>query len=242
MSTLVVGANGATGRLLVDQLLHRGEKVKAVVRSPDRLPAMLQERELLSVIYGGILDFRPQELAEHLRGCTAVASCLGHPVTWKGIFGPPRRLVTDAVRRLCDGIRTNDTSEVTKFVLMNTAGNRNRDLNEPVTVGHSGVIWLLRRLVPPHADNEQAADYLRTQVGQENPSIEWTVVRPDSLLDAEDADGYEVYPSPTRSAIFNPGKTSRTHVAHFMADLITREDVWSRWKGQMPVLYSRSVS
>ena len=38
MTVLVVGASGATGRLLVKQLLDRGLKVKAIVRAPDKLP------------------------------------------------------------------------------------------------------------------------------------------------------------------------------------------------------------
>ena len=33
MTTLVVGASGATGRLLVEQLLNRGEVVKIIVPS-----------------------------------------------------------------------------------------------------------------------------------------------------------------------------------------------------------------
>lgn len=39
-------------------------------------------------------------------------------------------------------------------------------------------------------------------------------------------------------AIFAPGQTSRINVGHFMADLITRDDTWARWKGQMPVIYN----
>ncbi|MFN8449461.1 MAG: NAD(P)H-binding protein [Anaerolineae bacterium] len=38
MTTLVVGASGATGRLLVRHLLNRGVNVRAVVRTPDKLP------------------------------------------------------------------------------------------------------------------------------------------------------------------------------------------------------------
>jgi hypothetical protein len=43
-----------------------------------------------------------------------------------------------------------------------------------------------------------------------------------------------------RSALFDPGVTSRINVAHFMADLITDEDEWKKWKGQMPVIYNRA--
>jgi hypothetical protein len=101
---------------------------------------------------------------------------------------------------------------------------------------------LIRLLVPPHADNEQAADYLRTEIGDHDPAIEWVAVRPDTLTDETAVTDYDVHPSPVRSAIFNPGKTSRINVAHFMADLITGDATWERWKGQMPVLYNRVSS
>jgi hypothetical protein len=100
------------------------------------------------------------------------------------------------------------------------------------------VLALLRFCIPPHADNELAAEYLRTSVGQRDATIEWTVVRPDTLVDEPAVTEYEVHLSPTRSAIFNAGKTSRANVAQFMAELMTDEVVWNRWKGQMPVIYN----
>jgi nucleoside-diphosphate-sugar epimerase len=240
MTTLVAGASGATGRLLVEQLLDRGEKVRAIVRSPDRLPETLRNREHVSVIQAAILDLSDSQIAQHLNGCRAVASCLGHNLSLKGVYGHPRRLVTDATRRLCSAVKSNKPEQSTKFVLMNTAGNSNRDLYEPVSFGQRCVIGLLRLLLPPHVDNEKAADYLRMDIGQNDREIEWTVVRPDTLIDEDEATEYELHPSPTRSAIFNPGKTSRVNVAHFMAELITDDAIWNRWKGQMPVIYNKA--
>ncbi len=234
MTILVVGASGATGRLLVEQLLGRGHDVKLMVRSPDKLPEALKHYDRLAVIRASVLDLSDAEMARHVNGCDAVASCLGHNVSWKGVFGPPRRLVTDATRRLCNAIKANKSEKPTKFVLMNTAGNSNRDLHEPVSFGQACVIGLLRLLLPPHVDNEKAADYLRTRIGRSDDAIEWAAVRPDTLVNEDEVTEYEVYPSPTRSALFNPGRTSRINVAHFMADLIMDEDTWSRWKGQMP--------
>ncbi len=104
------------------------------------------------------------------------------------------------------------------------------------------VIGLLRLLTPPHVDNEEAADYLRTRIGQTDEAIEWAAVRPDGLTNEEDVSEYEVHASPTRSAIFNPGLTSRVNVAHFMARLITQEDTWKVWRGQMPVIYNKGPS
>lgn len=239
MTSLVVGATGATGRLLVEQLLARGHYVRAVVRSPDRLPESLRDDPRVAIIHASVLDLGDADLAHHVDGCAAVASCLGHTMTLKGVFGPPRRLVTDAVRRLCAVIRSANPPAPVKFVLMNTVGNRNRDLREPVSLAQLGVIGLLRLLVPPHADNEQAADYLRTVIGQHDRAIEWAAVRPDALIDTDHVTPYDVHPSPTRSPIFNPGKTSRINVAHFMAELIANDETWARWRGKMPVVYNR---
>lgn len=237
MNILVVGASGATGRLLVEDLLKRGEKVTAIVRSTEKLSTLIDDKNL-TVIQASVLELSDEELAKHVQGCDAIASCLGHNLTFKGMYGQPRRLVTEATRRLCAAISANKPQKPVKFVLMNTTGNRNRDLNEPIPVAQKMVIALLRLLLPPHVDNEQAADYLRTQIGQNNKKIEWTAVRPDSLIDEERVSPYEVHPSPIRSALFNPGKVSRINVARFMAELITDHNIWNQWKGQMPVIYS----
>jgi hypothetical protein len=123
---------------------------------------------------------------------------------------------------------------------MNTTGNRNRDVNEPISFAQKLVIGLLRLLLPPHVDNEKAADYLRTQIGQNNKLIDWVAVRPDGLINDDKVSDYEIYPSPIRSAIFNSGKTSRINVGHFMTDLLSNNNLWNTWKGQMPVIYNKS--
>ena len=242
MTTLVIGASGATGRLLVEELLKSGQTVKIVVRSLESLPETLKNHENLSVIQASILDIGDAEMARHVQGCNTVASCLGHNLTFKGMFGRPRRLVTDATRRLCEAIRANDSGEPVKFVLMNTTGNSNRDLNERISFGQKCVIGLLRLLLPPHVDNEKAADYLRTNVGQNNPVIEWAAVRPDGLIDEAEVTRYEIHKSPTRSAIFDAGSTSRINVADFMARLIDDDTLWQMWKGKMPVIYNQASS
>ena len=241
-TTLVVGASGATGRLLVEQLLHRGIKVRIIVRSPGILPELIKSHDNLSVIRASVLNLSDTEMTQHVSGCHALASCLGHNLSFKGMFGPPRRLVTGATRRLCNAIRANEPKEPVKFVLMNTTGNRNRDLHEPISFGQKCVIGLIRLLLPPHADNENAADFLRTQVGQNDGAIEWAVVRPDGLTDEKEITEYEVHPSPTRSAIFDAGSTSRINVGCFMADLIADDDTWNQWKGKMPVIYNKASS
>ena len=240
MNVLVVGATGATGRLLVRELLGRGQNVRVIVRAPDRLPADVRKHSRLSVVHSSVLDLSDAEMVRHVDGCNAVASCLGHNLTLKGLFGPPRRLVTDATRRLCEAVRGNRAERPVRLVLMSTTANSNPDLDESVSFGQKCVIGLLRVLLPPQADNEKAADYLRTGIGRENSVIEWVAVRPDTLTSEDSVTEYELHPSPTRSAVFNPGTTSRINVAHFMAEVITDDSTWNRWKGQMPVIYNKA--
>jgi nucleoside-diphosphate-sugar epimerase len=224
----------------VEQLLNRGHIVKVVVRSPDRLPAILKNRAHLTVIHADVLDLSAADMARHVDGCDAVASCLGHNISLKGIFGHPRRLVVDATRRLCDAINSDESRRPARFVLMNTTANRNRDLPETRSIVERGVFCLIRLLLPPQLDNEMAADYLRANIGQDDAVIEWAIVRPDTLIDDDKVTRYEVFSSPTRSPIFNPGSTSRINVGHFMADLITDDHTWNRWRGRMPVIYDSS--
>ena len=238
MTILVVGASGATGKWLVEELLNRGQNVKVIVRSPEKLPDSIKNHDHLSVISASVLELTDEEMAGHVDGCDAVASCLGHNMTFKGLFGKPRRLVTDATRRLCNAIKTNRSETLTKYVLMNTVANRNRNLNEPISFAQRCVIALLRLLLPPHPDNERAAEYLRTVIGQKDNAIAWIAVRPSALVDEENASEIEVHPSPIRS-ILNDGQISRINVGYFMADLITDDKTWNTWKGQMPVIYNK---
>lgn len=239
MKTLVVGASGATGKLLVEHLLNAGQEVKVIVRPGSKIPDSWSNSGKVAIIRSNIAETGVAEMAEHLADCGAVASCLGHNLTRKGIWGKPRKLVTGTVQLLCNAIAKNAPGKPVKFVLMNTAGNSNRDINEPISVGEKMVIGLLRLFLPPHPDNEKAADYLRVNIGQNNPQMEWAVVRPDTLINEDQVTEYSIHVSPTRSALFNPGKTSRINVGHFMARLITDDETWNIWKGQMPVIYNR---
>lgn len=240
MKILVLGGTGATGRLLVRELLDRDHHVTAIVRSPEKMQAIFHDHGNLSLVAGNVLSMDAGIVAGHIAGHQAVCFCLGHTFSFRGIFGPPWMLVRNSLRRVCESIRTNAPERPVRIVLMNTAGNRNRAISERVGVGERIVVGLLRLLVPPHRDNEVAAEYLSNRIGSEDEFIQWAVVRPDTLLNEGAVSEYEVHASPTSSAIFKPGQTSRINVAHFMADLATRDEPWQRWRGQMPVIYNRS--
>jgi len=239
LKILIVGGSGATGRLLVEELLSREQKVKIIVRSDKVLPESVKSNNNLEIVKASLLDMSEADLQKQVKDVDAIASCLGHNITFKGMFGQPRKLVTDAAKRLCDAVKTNNPTHKVKFVLMNTIANSNRDLDEPSSKKVKMVIGLLRVFLPPHPDNEQAADYLRVKIGQTDDTIEWVAVRPSGLTNEDTVTEYEAYASPLGDGAFDPGKISRINTGHFIAELITDSNIWKKWKGQMPVLYNK---
>lgn len=236
MKVLVLGATGATGRLVVQQLINRNVEMKIVVRDIKNVSKDFQNNKLLKYIVGNIYEFERSKYLDLINDCDAVISCLGHNISFIGIFGKPRQLVTSCLRNICEAIETSKKNKV-KVILMNTTANRNRKINEKYSLADRIVLSLLCFLLPPQKDNEETAKYLSNIIG-ENTNIEWTAVRPDTLINEEKESEYEIFESPKQSPVFNAGKTSRINVSHFMAELLLNKKLWKKWKYKMPVIYN----
>jgi hypothetical protein len=218
----------------VEQLLGKRHQVRLVVRSAAKLSAEVQENPNTTVTEASLLDLTDEELQQHVKECDAVVSCLGHVGTFKGVFGEPKQLCTDATRRLCAAIEMIAPRAPIRFVLMNTALVQNADLNERRSSFDRGLLTLLRHVLPPHRDNETAAQHLQQGVGKENSYIEWCCVRPGLLTNgAVSAYELEEYPS---TGILKGRPTARSNVAAFMSELVADPDLWDRWKFKMPVI------
>lgn len=237
---LLVGGTGRTGRRVLEQLLGRGEQVRAIVRSQGRLPEKLAAEPGLTVVEAGLLSLGEEDLLAQVRGCDAVISCLGHTTSFKGIFGPPHDLVTRATKRLCQAIRGSQPDKPIKFVLMSSVS-----VNHPETLEvrrgafEKLALWVLRGVVPPAKDNQRAADYLYRTIGKHDPHIEWVAVRPDTLLEGETSQ-YALHEALV-SSLFKPDSTNMANVACFMCDLATSPETWSAWTGKFPVIVNVSA-
>ncbi len=107
-TVLVLGATGNTGLPLVKQLLTRGYNVWVIVRSLDRFSQELLKNPKLRVINENLLDLSHVQLLEIVKDCGSIVSCLGHTMSLRGIFGEPRALVLEAVKRVCIAIKGTD--------------------------------------------------------------------------------------------------------------------------------------
>ena len=119
-TVFLVGGTGRTGKRVLEQLLSRGISVRIVVRSAQKLPAGAAENSRLTVVEADLPSLGDEDLLRLVRGCDAVISCLGHVTSLKGVFGPPRDLVTRVTTRLCRGIEALQPTQPVKYILMNT--------------------------------------------------------------------------------------------------------------------------
>jgi hypothetical protein len=236
---LLLGGTGRTGRRVLAQLVSRGVGVRAIVRSSRGVPAGAAGSPGVEAVEASLLPLSDHELRHHLRGCTAVVSCLGHVLSVKGVLGPPRDLVTRATTRVCRAIEAARPARPVKLVLMSSVSvHQPGPLDARGGVVDRAFLWLLRGLLPPARDNQLAADFLRKAIGTDHPFVQWVVVRPDSLLEGETS-GYALHAGLVNS-LSAPGRTTMANVAHFMCELVTDPGAWEEWKGRMPVIVDAS--
>ena len=238
-TVLLVGGTGRTGRYVLEQLLDRGITVRAIVRSGAKLPPGAAGNPNLTVVEASLLSLTDEDLQRHLRGCDAVISCLGHVLNLKGIFGPPRDLVTRATTRLCRGIEALQPAKPVKFILMTSVSvNRPGGLDTRRGALEKAFMWMLRGALPPAQDNQRAAGFLHDNIGASNPFVQWTTVRPDTLLEG-DVSEYTLHEGLV-SSLFAPETTNMANIAHFMCELVTNPKTWDDWKGKLPVIVNAS--
>ncbi|MEZ8824645.1 NAD(P)-dependent oxidoreductase [Vibrio amylolyticus] len=240
MATLVLGGTGATGLLVVQQLLKKEQPVKLIVRSTMKLPLKVISSELVEITQANIAELSERELIEQVQGCSHVISCLGHNLSIKGMFGKPRRLVTQVMERVCQAIAKSNPANPVKLILMSTTGFQDKMNGEKVSIAHRAVVAFIRLTLPPHADNEHAAKYLQSLPASQSQHIQWVGIRPDSLVNQTESSHYDLHPTPVCDPIFDARKTSRINVARFMVELSSNPILWQHWQSRFPVIYNRS--
>ena len=196
------------------------------------------------------------------------SSCLGHNPNFRSVFREGY-FVSETTKRLGAAINSNDggddddnnTGEKDggcRFIVMGSDGITHPDgvTDSKRPYMERFVLFLLRKLLPPHDDNEMTAAYLYQQQQQEpssspspspSPSLDWCYVRPGDLIDdkqeKEDDDGddnsdkkekvcvndnEEGYEVFDRpGSLFGGDNTARYDVAAFMTTLATvDQEIW----------------
>jgi len=192
----VLGATGATGRLLVEELVRRGHQVAALTRTAPSGGA-----STVRWVKGDARD--PAALADLVRGADAVVSALG-PRTGD------RSLHREVAPHL---VAAMQAAGVRRFVGVSGAGidvpgDRKSTRDRLISA-------LVQRL-----GGEAVRDKTVEREVLASSDLEWTLVRPPRLVDGP-ASGqveHDAHRSPRRTSL------SRADLAAFVADLVERPD------------------
>lgn len=196
MKIVVFGANGPTGRHLIQQVSGAGHQAVAVTRNPQTFPGLGA-----TVVQADV--FQPRAVAECLNGADAVLSVLGVPFSRQPVdtFSTGTSNIVAAMRSA--GLRR-------LVAVSSTGAHHYRDrvdaslalkLIEPIlsrTIGKT-VYDDLRRMEEIVADSE----------------LDWTVVRPSTLFNAHHVSDYTAGQVPPVGAF-----TARIDLAHYVSSIV----------------------
>lgn len=202
----VFGANGATGRLTVRQALAAGHEVTAVTRRPEQFPL---RGEGLTVVGADATD--RVAAARAIEGADAVLSSIGVPFT-----RAPITVYSESAAAMIAGMARHGVKRLA--VVSSTAV-------EPHVHAERG--FLLNRVMQPLISRtigkSTYADMRVMERIVRESGLDWTIVRPSGLFDADDVSEYRVADGPL-DGVF----TSRAD----LADLLVRQAAENRFVGK----------
>ncbi len=166
MRVLVLGANGPTGRLVVQRALDRGFDVTASTRRPDAFPI---RDDRLRVAGGDATD--PEILDGALKGCDAVVSVIGARYTRQpvSVYSATARALVPAMAR--HGVR--------RMLVVTSAEVARETALQGSFVPDRIVVPLLRHVVGRTVYD----DMVRMEAAVRRADLDWTIVRPPGLTD-----------------------------------------------------------
>ncbi|KAF9974757.1 hypothetical protein BGZ73_001783 [Actinomortierella ambigua] len=246
MRAFVLGGSGNVGKLVLQQMLERGADVRALVRTPEAIPAELTANKNLTLIKGSLLHLSVDELAGYIKDCNAVIMTLGHGLSYGripalGVWLNPHELVVKATQMTSEAILKLQPREPIKFIILNTVGVSNPDGSDSYQPGmwERGLINFMKVVLPPYTDSVKSAVYISQQIGEKyKSSLEWVVVRPDGFIDGEVSE-YRLMEG-IQHPFYEPDHVTKANIAHFMAELASNPNVWETWKFKMPIIIDAS--
>ncbi|MGD8166691.1 NAD(P)-dependent oxidoreductase [Herbiconiux sp. P16] len=203
MNTVIFGANGATGRLLIDQALEHGREVTAAVRNPSALD---RRHPRLTIARVDVLDAGQVSAALDNARADAVVSSLGVPFGRDAIDLYSRGTANIVAAMTAHGVRrllvTSSSAADPAVRFKNSGGGVLMEALKPL------VIFVMGRTT--YTDMRRMEELVAAS------GLDFTIVRPSGLFDADAVSDYRVEESHVRGAF-----TARIDLANFMITALT---------------------
>lgn len=220
MHFLVVGANGRTGSLIVDDALSRGHTVTALVRNP----AKIVGKKGLTISKGTPTNYQDMRAAFDAHPVDTVVVALSSPRASDSPFAKsiaPPRLMADSV---ANATRAMKEKGVQRIIIMQAFG-----------VGSS---WkqnnfLIRFMftVTPMAQTMEDHNLVDKELRASSDGLSFTMVRP-AMLKGDDLLPVKVFGDDGQGAAWMP-QVSRPSVARFIVEDCAENE---GYLGQTPVI------
>lgn len=162
----VLGATGATGRLVVATALERGHNVVGLARRPGSL---IPKRGFTAALWPDMSDRAP--LLDAFAGVDVVISALG------GANSGPTSVCTDAMRTVIPAMTQAGVSRLVVVSAHGVLETRDRSL-------YSRAVWA--GVAEKMTDKESMEPLITSS------NLDWTIVRPPALRDAPAVGKYRV--------------------------------------------------
>lgn len=204
MKVLVFGANGPTGQQITKQALDAGHAVTAVTRHPEALTLAHPE---LTVVKGDATD--AASVGEAVRGHDAVLSALGVPYSRHAIS-----LYSSSAHNIIAAMTEQGVRRLIGVTSANVDPSTRRHGSLPVRYLLEPLLTRIGRTL--YEDMGRMEKVIRAS------ELDWTVVRPPALCDADHVGNFQVSEEPL------PGTfATRPDVASFLVSQLA-DDRFSR--------------
>jgi nucleoside-diphosphate-sugar epimerase len=227
---LILGITGGCGEHALSQLLDRGVQCVAVVPSEDCLPAACRGKRshadgilVAEVVPEGHLALNNGAFSALVEGVDAVVSVIGAQSALK-LCGQPRRLAADTVERIVAAAAGRATP--LKLIIASTDRVDQPGGKDPP---RGCAERALLAVTVGRRDHMAVVD----ELAKAGSHVEFCAVRPAALL-AGGERPYECHAALQSGAFCGGAKTRRANVAAFVADLVSEDEVWAKWKNAYP--------
>ena len=178
MNIVVFGANGPTGHLVTKQALAWGHTVTAFTRHPETFPL---RHERLRVMGGDVFDLSSVEQA--VAGQDAVLSSLGVPYS--------RKPITVYSQGMAHIVQAMNHAGVRRLVCVSSSA-----LDPQARSHDTGGGFLFEKILKPiildRLGRTTYADVQQMETLVMNSHLDWTIIRPSGLFEAEAITDYQV--------------------------------------------------
>jgi putative NADH-flavin reductase len=211
MATIAVfGATGRTGIPFVKQALAKGYSVKALIRTPSKMPI---NHKNLQLIIGDALN--PTVVQQTITGTDGVVSCLGQDKTSQPDFQTKAtKLIVGTMQKL--GIK--------RLISLTGGGVRDSANDQPGFMDNL-IVFIMKNVAGKGTKNALLDGISHAEVVRQS-NLNWTIARGPMLTDDPAQGVYQVGSVGTVKGI----KLTRADLATFMLDEFEK----GQYIGQMP--------